>query len=81
MKVLYIDIGRCSECKGCTEIAPDIFQYNQIAGFMEAIDLDEYDEKLVLEAMKNCPKKCIHYEEYGAGRPDESGSNQAKGCL
>jgi len=68
MKVLYIDIGKCSECGGCTEIAPHIFQYNEIAGFMEAIDMKEYDEKLVFEAMKNCPKKCIHFEEYSTGR-------------
>lgn len=64
MKILYIDIGRCSECKGCIEIAPDLFRYNEITGFMEAVDLEQYDEKLVMEAIKNCPKKCIHFEEY-----------------
>lgn len=61
-KTIYVDIGLCSECKGCMEIAPEIFRYNEMTGFMEATDDSDFDEALALEAMKNCPKKCIHID-------------------
>ncbi len=61
-KVLYIDIGLCTECKGCVEISPDIFRYNNETGYMEVIQSDQYNEELVEEAMKNCPEKCIRWE-------------------
>lgn len=61
-KTLYIDIGLCSECKGCVEIASDIFQFNDETGYMEVIDSKDYDDGLVAEAMKNCPEKCIKWD-------------------
>lgn len=61
-KTLYIDLGLCSECKGCVEIAPDIFQFNNETGYMEVIDSKNYDEELVDEAMKNCPENCIKWD-------------------
>lgn len=60
---LYIDIGLCTECKGCTEIAPDVFQFNDEKGYMEVVDSAHYDEDLVQEAMKNCPEKCIIWDK------------------
>lgn len=66
MALLYIDIGLCSECRGCVEIAPDIFRFNPVASYMEAVDLEQYDENLVQEAIKNCPKNCIHYENHSS---------------
>lgn len=62
-KLLFIDIGLCNTCRGCEEIAPDIFRYNKDLGFMEVADQDEYDEQLVEEAMKNCPANCIKWDE------------------
>lgn len=58
-----IDTGRCSNCKGCIEIAPHIFAFNVDMGMMQVIDLPEYDEQLVEEAMKNCPEDCIYWEK------------------
>jgi ferredoxin len=57
-----IDLGRCTECKGCIEIAPGIFSYNPSTGMMEVIECDEYPEDLVNEAIKNCPEDCITWE-------------------
>jgi ferredoxin len=62
-RILIIDIGRCSECLGCIEIAPDVFRYNEATGRMEVIDLKDYPEERVWEALKNCPKDCIYWEE------------------
>jgi len=57
-----IDLGRCTECGGCIEIAPTVFFYNHSTGMMEVIELDEYPEESVNEAIKNCPEDCISWE-------------------
>lgn len=57
-----IDLGRCTECQGCIEIAPTVFCYNASIAMMEVIDQDEYPEDLVGEAIKNCPENCISWE-------------------
>lgn len=60
-----IDLGHCSDCQGCIEVAPDVFRYNSATGKMEVIDLAEYQRDVVEEAMKNCPKNCILWETIG----------------
>lgn len=57
-----IDLGRCSECQGCIEIAPTVFRFNQATGMMEVIEQEGYPEDLIGEAIKNCPEKCITWE-------------------
>ncbi len=63
-KYLSIDLGRCSECQGCVEVAPQVFRYNSSTGMMEVISLDSYPDELVEEAIKNCPEDCICWEVY-----------------
>lgn len=67
-KIPSIDLGRCSECKGCIEVAPTVFRYNTSTGMMEVIELDEYPEELVNEAIKNCPEDCITWEPVQQGK-------------
>lgn len=57
-----IDLGLCSDCRGCIEIAPGVFRYNPATGLMEVIDCDQYPKELVEEAIKNCPEDCIYWE-------------------
>lgn len=54
-----IDLGRCSRCGGCIEIAPQVFRYNQATGLMEVMERADYPINLVDEAIKNCPEDCI----------------------
>ena len=54
-----IDLGLCSCCGGCIEIAPQVFRYNQATGLMEVIERSEYPIDLVDEVIKNCPEDCI----------------------
>lgn len=61
-RILIIDIGRCSECLGCLEIAPEAFRYNKDTGYLEVLDLDKYPLEKIEEAIRNCPKDCIHWE-------------------
>ena len=63
IKYPSIDLGLCSDCRGCIEIAPQVFRYNPATGLMEIIELNEYPVDLVEEAMKNCPEDCINWEE------------------
>ncbi len=62
-KYPYIDLGLCSDCRGCIEIAPQVFRYNPATGLMEVIVMDIYPVDLVEEAMKNCPEDCIFWEK------------------
>ena len=63
-RIPVIDLGRCTECGGCIEIAPAVFRYNTDTGMMEVMDLSQYPEDLVDEAIKYCPENCISWE-YG----------------
>ena len=59
-----IDLGACSRCGGCIEVAPDIFRFNETFGYLEVCSLDSYNRERVDEAIKNCPEDCIEWEDY-----------------
>jgi len=58
-----IDIGICSKCEGCVELAPKVFRFNEIAGYLEVIEMAEYPREDVEEAIKYCPEDCIGWDE------------------
>lgn len=58
-----IDLSRCSDCRGCIEIAPQVFRYNSAMGIMEVVENNHYPDGLIDEAIKNCPKDCIYWEK------------------
>ena len=58
-----IDLSRCSDCRGCIEVAPQVFKHNREMGIMVVIEVCEYPEDLVNEAIKNCPKDCISWDD------------------
>lgn len=62
MKKPDIDIGACSLCMGCVEICSEVFRYND-AGYIEVIDLQEYSEKGVDDAIMFCPEDCIRWQK------------------
>ena len=57
-----IDLGRCSECRGCVEIAPEVFRFNDQTGLMEVVELPVYPAEEVAEAIRFCPEDCIAWE-------------------
>jgi ferredoxin len=63
MKVPVIDIGECTECEGCMEICPEVFFKNEAGGYFDVRELESYPVEDVDEAIKNCPVKCISWEE------------------
>ena len=58
-----IDLGACTKCGGCIEVAPEIFRLNEAGGYVEVKELSGYDQELVDEAIKLCPEDCIEWED------------------
>jgi ferredoxin len=62
MKQPAIDLGACILCEICVELAPHAFEIND-SGFVQVLPLDNYLDDGIHEAIKNCPKDCITWEE------------------
>lgn len=63
MKIPVVDIGACTQCMGCVALCPEVFQLND-AGYIEVVELADYPEAAVNEAIKYCPVDCISWEEH-----------------
>ncbi len=61
MKIPTIDLSRCTLCEGCVAACPEVFVVNE-AGYLEIVDMDEYPEDCVNDAIKYCPEDCIDWE-------------------
>ena len=57
-----IDLSRCTDCDSCLEICPEVFRRNEETGLIEIVDLEEYPEDRVSEAIALCPADCIEWE-------------------
>ncbi len=57
-----VDIGACTLCEGCIAVCPSVFFINDF-GHIEVVDMTEYPENEVDEAIKYCPEDCIFWEE------------------
>ena len=61
MKTPVVALEYCILCEICIELAPNAFKIND-AGFVETLELDDYSDEAIHEAVKNCPKDCITWE-------------------
>lgn len=55
-----IELSLCILCEVCREACASVFRLNH-AGYMEVLELDEYPETEVDEAIINCPANCISW--------------------
>ena len=62
MKFPLVELSDCITCGVCAEICPDAFRMND-AGYIEVIELTNYPESDVNDAIKYCPVDCIFWEE------------------
>ena len=60
--ILIIDEKACTGCGGCVEVCPEVFRLND-AGYVEVVQLDEYPEADVNDAIMFCPEDCIYWED------------------
>jgi ferredoxin len=61
MKVPIVELSECIMCGVCVETCPRVFRLND-AGYIEVIELADYPEADVNDAIKYCPVDCIHWE-------------------
>ena len=64
MKTPEVDLSDCSMCGICVDLCPMAFQINE-AGYIEVVHSDDYAEKDIDEAIKNCRSDCIYWAESG----------------
>jgi ferredoxin len=64
VKPFYIDEEECIGDGSCADICPDCFSFERGMDTARVIGFD-CDQKLLEEAMENCPTRCIHYEDEG----------------
>jgi ferredoxin len=62
MKYPVVELSDCISCGVCVEICGDVFRMND-AGFVEVMELADYPESDVKDAIKYCPVDCIFWEE------------------
>jgi ferredoxin len=62
MKRPVVDLSTCILCEICVEVCPTVFAIND-AGWVQVADLERYPVAEVNEAINNCPKDCIDWEE------------------
>ena len=62
-RVPVIDRAECTDCESCLSLCPALFRRNEDTGHIEVVDISEYPEDQVREAMSICPGKCIELLE------------------
>ena len=62
-KIPSIDLSRCTGCDSCIEVCPAVFRRNEETGIIEVVDLSEYPQDDVQEAISICPADCITWED------------------
>ncbi len=60
-KSLDIDAKECKACGACEEICPEIFKVSEDLGRALILDLQEYPEDKIEEAIIACPGRCIQW--------------------
>ena len=58
-----VDTSTCNLCGGCIEMCPEVFSLNEIGGYVEVEDIEEYPVKDINDAINMCPQDSISWEE------------------
>ncbi len=62
-KIPVIDRAECTDCEACLSLCPAVFKRNEDTGQIEVVDISEYPEEQVREAISMCPGNCIELSE------------------
>lgn len=67
-KYLYLDAKECKACGACEEICPEVFRLNEDLGYAQILDVEEYPEDKINQALTACPGRCIQWDEVADDR-------------
>lgn len=62
MRQPVVELSDCIGCGVCVEVCTEVFRMND-AGFVEVLELADYTESDVNDAIKYCPVDCIFWGE------------------
>jgi len=62
MRIPTVELSDCILCDVCAELCPAVFRLNA-AGYIEVVELGQYPDSEVDEAIQSCPANCIHWSE------------------
>ena len=62
-KRVVIDEDECVGCESCTDLCPDVFEFDADAEKAKVVKPEGGDENCILEAMGECPMSCIIWDD------------------
>lgn len=62
-KRVVIDEDECVGCESCTDLCPDVFEFDKDAEKAKVVQPEGGDEACIDEAIDTCPTECISWEE------------------
>lgn len=62
MAKLWIEIDDCIGCQVCSEVCPDVFEFDDDEGKAIVIEAADFESDCVEEAIASCPAECIFKE-------------------
>lgn len=62
-KRVVIDEEECVGCESCTELCPDVFEFNSDTEKAMVIKPEGGDADCIEDAIESCPSECIRWEE------------------
>lgn len=58
MREVAIELGDCRQCQGCTDLNPDVFEWDEVLD-MPYVCRSQVTEEEVRDIMNTCPEDCI----------------------
>lgn len=62
-KRVIIDEDECVGCESCTDLCPDVFEFDESTEKAKVIKPEGGDIACIEEAIETCPTECITWED------------------
>lgn len=62
MAKVWVEADECIGCQVCTEVCPDVFEFDDDEGKATVIEAADFEADCIEEAIASCPAECIFKE-------------------
>lgn len=62
-KRVVLDEDECVGCESCTDLCPDVFEFDEETEKAKVVKPEGGDEECIQEAIDTCPTECISWEQ------------------